>query len=433
MRVLCYGDGPCVSTGFGTVTRNIFLPLAQQGLFTDLNFYAINYTGEPHNLPFKLYPARNGMVMDPDPYGRERFCAEVTAGRWPLDILFVVQDHFTVQPFLARLAEALRQQVAAGQRTPVRIIYYCPVDNDFVPPEYISWMPTVDYPVAYMHWSARILLETVPALHGRLRTIYHGSDPGAFHPISAEERQAFRRNTMQVRDDQPLIVCVNRNQPRKDPARTIQAFRRVRERYPDAVLYLHMNAVDQQGHSLEALAQQLRMPAGSVRFPLNFNEGVGVPVAELNRVYNAADVVVTTARGEGFGLTVMEAMTAGRCVVAPDHTSFTELLADGRGLLTEPEAHKQVIAYDNNLLRAVASVERTADAIGQALEMGATGRDAIGSRARAWALAHTWEGHIAPQWGALFREAYASIQAEMAPPVAKAEGVGLVTPGMFGA
>jgi hypothetical protein len=62
--------------------------------------------------------------------------------------------------------------------------------------------------------------------------------------------------------------------------------------------------VDQQGHSLEALAQQLRMPAGSVRFPLNFNEGVGVPVAELNRVYNAADVVVTTARGEGFGLPI---------------------------------------------------------------------------------------------------------------------------------
>ena len=307
VKILVYSDGPSVPTGFGTVVRNIFGPMIDGGLLAsdDVSFFAVNYTGEPTAYPqFRQWPAKIGLSNDPDPYGRQRFAQMALANTWPFDILFVVQDHFTVAPFLPGLVQELRKQVAQG-RPPFRVVQYIPVDGLTLKPEWVAWIPElVDYPVAYMHWSAAALIDMVPALAPTLRVIYHGSNPETFYPVPPETRREFRRCVMQVQDDQPLILWVNRNQPRKDPARALQIFAHVYRQHPQAVFYMHCNMQDGMGFNLESLRQQLRLPAGVVRFPANFSEGVGVTLEQLNLIYNAGDVGLTTARGEGFGLCV---------------------------------------------------------------------------------------------------------------------------------
>lgn len=423
MRVVVYSDAPVVATGFATVIRNVFGALFDMGALKpeDVAFFGINYTGDyhPQSHIFRQWPAKVGMSFDPDPYGKQRFTQMMLQGFWPCDVLFVVQDHFTVAPFLPNLIQQMRAQIPQG-RTPFKVIQYIPVDGDTLKPQWTSWMPElVDYPVAYMHWSAKALLGMVPALQGKLRTIYHGTNPETFFPIPTEERQAFRRQTMGVADEQPLLLWVNRNQPRKDGPRALQIFRRVLDRHPNAVLYMHCNAQDSMGFDLNEIRQQLRLPEGTVRFPMNFSEGTGVTLADLNRIYNAGDVGYVTARGEGFGLTTTEAMCTGLPLVAPKHTSFAELLADDRGVLVPPLPDQQIIIGDNDQLRPVCDVEAMAAKLCWAIEHPEHAKG-LGRRGMAWAKTLSWREVIAPQWAALFAEAEASLKPEppAAPPYA---------------
>ncbi len=167
------------------------------------------------------------------------------------------------------------------------------------------------------------------------------------------------------------------------------------------MLYVHANPVDSMGYNLYLLRQNLQLPADSVKFPAGFSEGIGVPANILNLGYNAADLVITTARGEGWGLTVTEAMTAGVPVLAPDHTSFSEILADGRGSLVPPETARQVMIADNDQLRPVADVEKMAERAVWLLRHPDKAK-AMAAKGREWALGITWKDHIVPQWKAIF-------------------------------
>ncbi len=420
MRALVYSDTPLGITGFATVSRSIFGGLIDRGVLTpdDVSFFGVNSTGDwdPQASRFHVWPARAALSNDMDPYGRQRFVQMVLSNVWPFDVLFVCQDHFTVAPFLPGLIQQLRQQCTQG-RPPFRVIYYVPVDGVTLRPEWVQWIPElVDYPVAYMHWSARVLTEMVPALRPKLRTIYHGTDPETYFPVSAEDRQAFRRNVLNLKDDQPLVIWVNRNQPRKDPARALQIFAAVRAKVPKAVLYMHCNVVDSMGFNLDSVRQQLRLPQGAVMFPAGFSEGVGVPVEVLNLIYNAGDVHLVTARGEGWGLCLVDSLCTGIPVVAPKHTSFAEILAEDRGILV-PTTEQALTIMDNDQLRPVADIEGMAAKVCWAIEHPEHARG-IGRRGMAWAQSQSWRHAIVPQWEQVFRDAAAGLVPAAGPQVA---------------
>ena len=64
---------------------------------------------------------------------------------------------------------------------------------------------------------------------------------------------------------------------------------------------------------------------------------------------------------EGWGLTASEAMTARVPVITPDHTSFSEMLANGRGFLV-PCRETAAMREDWDQIRPVADVEAMAAA-----------------------------------------------------------------------
>jgi glycosyltransferase involved in cell wall biosynthesis len=60
--------------------------------------------------------------------------------------------------------------------------------------------------------------------------------------------------------------------------------------------------------------------------------------------YNLADVFLFPSAMEGFGLTVAEAMSCGRPVVASDRGSIPEVLAEGEGgFLCDPAAPERFV------------------------------------------------------------------------------------------
>lgn len=421
LNILVYANGPCVPTGFGTVVRNIFAGLVARGRvpIADLNFFGINYAGDPHGLPFKIWPAQIAASRDPDLFGRARFVQLLLGNQWPCDVLFLLEDHFTLSqpipanggfaPFIPGLIRGMREQVRQG-RPPFKVVQYIPVDGRYLRPEWVNWISDlVDFPVAYTKFGAHTLIDYDATLAPSLRDIPHGTNPEMFFPVSSEQREAFRQQQLGLDSNAKLVVNVNRNQPRKDIPKTLQVFRRVLDQMPEARLYLHMNTRDSAGFDLGEVMHQLRLPKHAVLFPQNFSEGIGIPVEALNLVYNAADIYITTARGEGWGLPVSEHMTTGGVCVAPDHSSYSEILADGRGVLIPPTMTPDIQPSDNDQFRPSADVPAMAEAV-LALLNDEPRRKAIGEKARAWALQHSWAHHIVPRWEDIFLECHRQLK-----------------------
>jgi glycosyltransferase involved in cell wall biosynthesis len=114
--------------------------------------------------------------------------------------------------------------------------------------------------------------------------------------------------------DGPLLLCVARLAPQKGVDVAIRALPSV----PDATLLVLGEGPERA--RLEALAHELGV-----------TDRVVMPgrVGDVAALYKRCNVVVHPARWEGFGLAMLEAMLAGRPVVAARAGSAPELVADG--------------------------------------------------------------------------------------------------------
>jgi glycosyltransferase involved in cell wall biosynthesis len=119
-----------------------------------------------------------------------------------------------------------------------------------------------------------------------------------------------------------VLLCVGRLAEQKGIDIAVRALARIREHEPAAVLVVLGEGPERT--RLEALA----------------GEGVYLPgrVGDVTSWYRRAELIVHPARWEGFGLALLEAMLAGKPVVATQASSAPEIVADGQtGLLVPPE------------------------------------------------------------------------------------------------
>ena len=234
IRVLAYCDSPTCATGFGTVSRNIFEGLHKTGKY-EIDVLGINYWGDPHNFPYRIWPT--GTNQDRDPYGRKKVCQMIPQMEY--DILFFLQDTFILD-FLPELMPYLKEQ-----KKDAPSICYFPIDG--TPKE--NWIKNVsvcDTIVAYSEFGKTQSLSVFPELTAdEIDVIPHGVNTSNFHPMPAGDVEQFRKQYFGPHADKFIFTNLNRNQQRKDIPRTIQAFAEFRKEVPDSLLYLHMAKVDQ--------------------------------------------------------------------------------------------------------------------------------------------------------------------------------------------
>ena len=103
-----------------------------------------------------------------------------------------------------------------------------------------------------------------------------------------------------------IVLCVGRLEPRKGVAALIDAMPRVRERIGDVTLVIVGDGPDR-----DTLQARARAVDAVVRFVSNVDD------EELPAYYQAADVTCAPAiAGESFGIVLIEALAAGKPVVA---------------------------------------------------------------------------------------------------------------------
>lgn len=119
----------------------------------------------------------------------------------------------------------------------------------------------------------------------------------------------------------PQIVYVGRDHPAKDIPTLIEVIRRTDQLWPESTVAPCFVLV---GHGLESHA---RHAASAVRRVTVRSLGV---VHEVDRVIAACDILLLTSRSESMPNVVLEAMAAGKAVVATDAGGTREAITDGR-------------------------------------------------------------------------------------------------------
>ena len=399
INVLAYCDAPTCATGFGTVSRNIFEGLYKTGRY-NIDILGINYWGDPHNFPYRIWPT--GTNQDKDPYGRKKVCGMMPQMEY--DILFFLQDTFILD-FLPELIPHLKNQ---GKK--FKSICYFPVDG--TPKEqWVKNISVVDYPIAYSEFGKREALKAYDDCP-ELDVIPHGVNIEEYKPLPKDEVSDFRSRYFGPHADKFIFTNLNRNQQRKDIPRTIQAFVEFRKHVKDSILYLHMAQQD-QGWDLTEICRSYGLDtAKDVIFPENFGPNQGYPRQVVNMLYNCSDCVISTTLGEGWGLSWIEAMATKTPILMPANTALVECITEDKGTLTKSgydASHFTILPHDNEILRPLVDVE---DMVEKMLWVYNNYDEAMTKAEKAYEWVKNdlnWKGVIADRWVSVFDKMYTEV------------------------
>lgn len=402
IKVLAYCDSPTCATGFGTVSRNIFEALYKTGKYS-IDIIGINYWGDPHNFPYRIWPA--GTNPEKDPYGRQKAINMIP--NMDFDILFFLQDTF-IMDFLPVLLPHLK----SNRAKPFGSICYYPTDS-IIKPAWAKNIAPVDNIVSYTEFGREELLKTLTDREKDVSVIPHGANITDFYPMKDKDKlMEFKKNYFGDYADHFIITNLNRNQQRKDIPRTIKAFKKFRELVPESILYLHMAQQDQGWNLPEVCAVEGLSTSSDVIFPQNFGPNQGYPREIVNALYNCSDVVVSTTLGEGFGLSWLEAMAAKVPILMPRNTAMKEFITDDLGYLMnsgDNESLWTVLPHDNEVQRPLVDVDDMVDKLYHIYN----NREEAANKAEnayEWILNKMdWQGPIAKAWVNTFDSVYKNI------------------------
>jgi glycosyltransferase-like protein len=176
--------------------------------------------------------------------------------------------------------------------------------------------------------------EILAAEYGTQADVVHnGVDVDRFRPAGPALAAALRRRAGAA--GRPLILAVGGIEPRKGSDTLMVAVAELRRSGRRPVLAVV------GGHSFQDYrAYRERVLASLPGLGLRLHDDVmllgTVPDAELPGWYAAADVLAFPSTKEGWGLAVLEAMSAGLPVVASDLPVFREYLRPGQDALLVP-------------------------------------------------------------------------------------------------
>lgn len=293
---------------------------------------ATNYRGDYWPTPLKLY--RPNVLQASDIYGKTRFIEML--GKIEPDVVVLFNDVAVILDWLFN-NQFDQQRILLGYRP---ILSYFPVDGYNMPPVWTEMIPKVSLPVAMTKFGQR----SYPGS----RLVYHGVDTQKFYTVDEDHPITLSNGTVCTSKqdckkafgydpDGFLILRVDKNSGRKDFAATWKALVPVMKRHQDIQVHFHTVAREAvSGVDIDVLVSREVKLRPRIFTPDMHDSYIGWAESELLALYNAADLFVSTSRGEGFGLTLAESLSAGVPVIAQNVSSIPEVVGPG-GVLLEPE------------------------------------------------------------------------------------------------
>ena len=173
-----------------------------------------------------------------------------------------------------------------------------------------------------------------------LSILGHGFDPRVFYTVPRE----LARKSLKLPEDAFVIMSLNRNQPRKRQDIMIMAFVELLVKYPNRPILLlcicdkgekggwwlfeiFVRELKKRGVPIEQFGNRLMISSQDMVFKDE----------DINVLYNIADVGISTAEGEGWGLCTFEQMGVGIPQVVPDIGGYKEFCREDNSVLIKPK------------------------------------------------------------------------------------------------
>lgn len=318
-RLLWIGDA-VASTGFAKGTHNACEALRKK---FDVHVLGINYHGDPHDLPYPVYPAiAGGDFMG---LGRVKALVESLGP----SVVVLQNDPWHVQDYLKLVGD-------------VPTVGYIAVDGKNCAGTELNGLAKAVFWTEFAETEARI-----GGYRGPSAVVPLGVDLDLYRPqdpLEARDRSGFAR-VLAARGlprDTFVVGVVGRNQWRKRLDLTLQYFAEWvhGEGITDACLWVHSAPTGDDAWDLRRLAKYYRI-AERLILPEVPRTLKGAPEASMADTYAKFDCLFSTTMGEGFGLPMLEAAACGVPLVLPNWSGLGELFKDAAMLVpcTSTAAH----------------------------------------------------------------------------------------------
>lgn len=237
-----------------------------------------------------------------------------------------------------------------------KLLAYIPIEGHMVSHSIAQFFNFFDQLVVFTNFakseikrSAKVFQATNALELPPVSVIGHGVDCQIFYPL--DRTLNFKANTLYKQKirrrlfpnhpkllDSFLILNPNLPYERKRQDLTIKGFAQfLKKTSANAYLILHHSRViEDKRKALLELAKAEQIADRVIFSPIDPSKKMNS--VEFNQLYNACDVGINTAMGEGWGLTCFEHAACGVPQLVPKHTSFIENWSEDSVCFLEVEA-----------------------------------------------------------------------------------------------
>lgn len=189
--------------------------------------------------------------------------------------------------------------------------------------------PLTDLVEVNSHTGAKAIIKDLGVPLNKIAVIPSGLDTDKYSVSSDRSRI---RSSLGLSDKQHLVLYIGRLRPVKGVDRGLKGFKKVLEKHPTA--HLALAGEGEQSRALQSLASELGI-YDNVTF-------LGVR-NDLPEILSASDSVLIPSRNEGLPRVAIEAMAAGKPVIATEVGGTPEAIIDGvTGILVMPNDINQM-------------------------------------------------------------------------------------------
>ncbi len=375
MRLLIWSVSPLAPTGYGVVCKNLALVLKdhfETGIFA--------FTG----LRYGTIKVDNVVVM-PNPSMIDHSLIMEAVKDFQPDVVLQVFDLWTT-----------KGRIDVWDIP--NLIVYSPVDGIPLAKWQRDVLSKARLVVPMCHWAKRVYWEAGVKCTD---PIYHGVNTEIFYPRDKKES----RRMFGIPEDAfvVLTVAVNKGDRKNFPGQ-LRAFYKFSRRCKDAVYalwtYPFFDKENPEGYMIPEIWELLGGEDNRLIYPDPATYLKGMPEEKLAHLYSAADVLLNCSFGEGFGLTVLEAMACGTPAIVTDFSAMPEIVGD-TGWKIRPIAWYCQQFFSN--WQAIPAE----DEIAHCLELAYYGSSGLlkekSQAALGRAKSFDWKKNIAPQWVKLIK------------------------------